>query len=220
MTKEEARLILQENFGLLSFEYPGRISDAIKIAIKVLSQPPFPSNLDEAAEEYEDWATSFDQTDYPTCISYRMAFKAGAEWMQNNMFTERYVNEPFDSAARDVFKDWIPMEVLQVNGGNIPLYNAGALLMMFDAGVKWRNAQIPKPPNDVDAAANTYAYSNFTNNQTKAASIRSFKAGAEWMSEQGKIIECVVEDNNIGFQMASPFEREERVIIQIRKKDV
>lgn len=51
MTKEEARLTLQENFGLLSFEYPGRISEAIKIAIEVLSQPSLPSDIDEAAEK-------------------------------------------------------------------------------------------------------------------------------------------------------------------------
>ena len=37
-------------------------------------------NLDEAAEEYENWALSYSQADFPTSISYRQAFKAGAKW--------------------------------------------------------------------------------------------------------------------------------------------
>ena len=42
---------------------------------------PLSSNLDEAAEEYEDWAESYSQSDFPTCISFKQSFKAGAEWM-------------------------------------------------------------------------------------------------------------------------------------------
>ena len=44
-------------------------------------EPSLPSNLDEAAEEYEDWVESYSQSDFPTCVSFRQAFKAGAEWM-------------------------------------------------------------------------------------------------------------------------------------------
>lgn len=76
MTREEAKLILQENFGLLSFEYPGRISEAIKIAIEVLSQLSLPSDLDEAAEEY-----ALDVKAKPYGNLVKDAFKAGAEWM-------------------------------------------------------------------------------------------------------------------------------------------
>ena len=75
MTKEEARLTLQENFGLLSFEYPGRISEAIKIALEEL-QLSLPSNLDEAANKF---AVLYDQG---TCDGIAQeCFKAGAEWM-------------------------------------------------------------------------------------------------------------------------------------------
>lgn len=84
MTKEEARLTLQENFGLLSFEYPGRITEAIKIALEVLSEPSPPSNLDEAAEEYV-WRKEEPLSDgerLSFCFNPRIeAFKAGAEWM-------------------------------------------------------------------------------------------------------------------------------------------
>jgi len=44
-------------------------------------QSSLPDNLDEAAEEYEDWVESYCQSDFPTCVSFRQAFKAGAEWM-------------------------------------------------------------------------------------------------------------------------------------------
>ena len=88
MTLEEARLTLQENFGLLSFQYPGRITEALKVAIEALSQPSLPSGLDEAAEEYKDTevCTGSDYIDDDGDSVYRSfalkeAFKAGAEWM-------------------------------------------------------------------------------------------------------------------------------------------
>ena len=84
MTREEAKLILQENFGLLSFEYPGRISEAIKIAIEVLSQPSLPSNIDEAADNF-----AIQNHENHTNVNYintyiegkRIGFLAGSEWM-------------------------------------------------------------------------------------------------------------------------------------------
>lgn len=36
MTREEAKLTLQENLGYLSFEHPGRITEAIKVALEAL----------------------------------------------------------------------------------------------------------------------------------------------------------------------------------------
>jgi len=84
MTREEAKLTLQENFGYLSFEHPGRIAEAIKVALEALSKPPLPSNLDEAAEEYANRGISSNADPYEETIAYRAdkeAFKAGAEWM-------------------------------------------------------------------------------------------------------------------------------------------
>lgn len=83
MTREEARLTLQENFGLLSFQYPGRITEALKVAIEALSQPSLPSDLGEAAKEYlrqyneSEYGNGGDDWDDDICIT----FKAGAEWM-------------------------------------------------------------------------------------------------------------------------------------------
>jgi len=84
MTIEEARLTLQENLGYLSFEHPGRITEAIKVAIEALSKPSLPSTLDDAAENYA-WGK-----EEPLAEGERLsvffkpradAFKAGAEWM-------------------------------------------------------------------------------------------------------------------------------------------
>ena len=35
---------------------------------------------EEYAEEYEEWVELYSQSDFPTCISYRQAFIAGAQW--------------------------------------------------------------------------------------------------------------------------------------------
>lgn len=78
MTREEARLTLQDNFGYLSQEHP-RILEALRVALDAL--PILPSNLDEAAEdswsvyEYRESPRGL----YSTC--YVDGFKAGAEWL-------------------------------------------------------------------------------------------------------------------------------------------
>lgn len=78
MTKEEARLTLQQNFGLLSFEYPGRITEALKIALEALSDPPLPSNLEEAADYYASKSWVYGGVFHEAA---KNTFKAGAEWM-------------------------------------------------------------------------------------------------------------------------------------------
>ena len=84
MTREEAKLTLQENLGYLSFEHPGRITEAIKVALEALSQPSLPSTLDDAAENY-DWGKEKPLAEgekLSVCFKPRAdAFKAGAEWM-------------------------------------------------------------------------------------------------------------------------------------------
>ena len=84
MTKEEARLTLQENFGYLSEEHP-RIIEAMRVAMNILSRTSLPSNLDEAAEE---WCKS-NNKGIALCADKKShyladgteAFKAGAKWM-------------------------------------------------------------------------------------------------------------------------------------------
>lgn len=85
MTKEEARLTLQENLGYLTSVHHQRILDAIKVAIEVLSEFHFPSNLDEAAED--SWA-KYEYRESPRGLYYTCyvdGFKAGAEWRDNQM---------------------------------------------------------------------------------------------------------------------------------------
>lgn len=84
MTREEARLTLQENLGYLSFEHPGRITEAIKVALEALSQPTSPLNLDDAAENYDCGKEKplAEGEKLSVCFKPRAdAFKAGAEWM-------------------------------------------------------------------------------------------------------------------------------------------
>lgn len=77
MTREDARLTLQENLGYLSFEHPGRITEAIKVAIEALSKPSL-LNLDDAAEEFASKAWIHGSVWYEAS---KNTFKAGAEWM-------------------------------------------------------------------------------------------------------------------------------------------
>lgn len=104
MTKEEARLTLQDNFGYLINEHP-RIIEALRVALEVLNEDDFPSNLDEAAEEYANkehpdepcvgkWGTG----DYepPVDREYlreiaKDAFKAGAEVIINQSVSLGYL---------------------------------------------------------------------------------------------------------------------------------
>ncbi|MBO4924459.1 MAG: hypothetical protein J5382_10115 [Bacteroidales bacterium] len=139
------------------------------------NKPSLLSDLDEAAEEYEDWVESYSQSDFPTCVSFRQAFKAGAEW---------------------------------------------------------RDAQIPKLPDNVDEAA--FAYEN----AQWEAGIKdcgycpqdvydAFKAGVEWMAGQGVTVDGIitkvgckldVETTEYIIPEESEFERGDKVIVQIRKK--
>ena len=84
MTQEEARLTLQDSLGYLSQEHP-RILEALRVAIKALSQPTLPSNLDEAAHSYawekQEHHIDFDGDEYLDYGPRYDAFKAGAEWM-------------------------------------------------------------------------------------------------------------------------------------------
>ena len=76
MTKKEARLTLQENFGYLSQEHP-RILEALRVALDALSQPSLPSNLYGAAFNYAKLC-KYEGVDKLLCAEH---FKAGAEWM-------------------------------------------------------------------------------------------------------------------------------------------
>ena len=49
--------------------------------------------LNKAAEKYEEWAESYDTRDYPTYLSARDAFKAGAQWMKEQMMKEAVEGE-------------------------------------------------------------------------------------------------------------------------------
>lgn len=118
MTREEARLTLQENFGYLSEEHP-RIVEALKVALDVLGEPSLPDNLDEAAHDYawEKQDMVYDAEgerlmDYGPRYD---AFKAGAEWMaeqgvnsEGEVFTSAFTSYVKTPGIEELLKDAFP----------------------------------------------------------------------------------------------------------------
>ena len=89
MTKEEALKILRKDLlsNLVDYYSSEELQDAIDT---IVSHPSLPSNLDEAAHEFEDKAMSDyddifvtkDGVEVPKLkYSFSDVFKAGAEWM-------------------------------------------------------------------------------------------------------------------------------------------
>lgn len=72
-------------------------------------------------------------------------------------------------------------------------YDYSKIVDAFKAGVEWRDTQIPKLPNSIDEAAEKYAIQghenhtnvNYINTYIEGKRI-GFKAGAEWMIQQGE----------------------------------
>ena len=162
MTKEEAISNLKAFLdGDTSIGNIIPLRSVLESAIKYL-EPSLPSNLDEAAEKATGEYVYNDGGPFPgtTGVSFKNGFKSGAEWMQNRKFLEVLENEPLDSAARKMFEDWIPTEVLTIGGGNggIPLYNQGALIMMFKAGAVWMAGQGWSRELEVKEDAGGYPY--------------------------------------------------------------
>ena len=92
MTKEEVIEILERFvFGAKPCSQK-EIVDACVSAYRMLKeQPSLPSNLDEAAKEYNRNYTPFDQCDSRDIIR---TFKAGAEWLAGQFFPRwRNINE-------------------------------------------------------------------------------------------------------------------------------
>ena len=78
-------------------------------------------------------------------------------------------------------------------------------------------------PSDVDEAADTYA-NKYDDINSNAKAYVAFKAGAEWMAQQGQTFESVVwmdEDDKLfieAFVDENKFKMADNVIIQVRKK--
>lgn len=100
----------------------------------------------------------------------------------------------------------------------------------FKAGAEWRDAQIPKLPDNVDEAA--FAYEN----AQWEAGIKdcgycpqdvydAFKAGAEWMAGQGYTFETIMQEDDVDELVPTcpdmynhGYSCGDKVIVQIRKK--
>ena len=76
MTRDKAILVLNSLSTWLGYERP--ITEEIVEAIKTISKPYLPSNIDEAARYYEEHCGPATDSDNEEC---RKAFKAGAAWM-------------------------------------------------------------------------------------------------------------------------------------------
>lgn len=119
MTKEEAIKVLEQMRQWT--DYP---KEALTMAIEALSKPSLPSNLDEAAHEFEDMAMS-DYDDI--CVTengeerpvlkynFTDAFKAGAEWMagqgvnsEGKVFTSAFTSYVKTPGIEKLLKDAFP----------------------------------------------------------------------------------------------------------------
>lgn len=88
MTRDKAILVLNSLLTWLGYERP--ITEEIVEAIKTISKPYLPSNIDDAAEEYA--YNNWEDNDYHTGASEGLpfdaightekCFKAGAEWQR------------------------------------------------------------------------------------------------------------------------------------------
>lgn len=109
MTREEARLTLQENFGYLTNEHP-RIVEALKVALDVLFQPSLPSDLDEAEFEYAQSLDEIPANQEEEKMIYD-AFKAGAEWRAGKYKTlgetEIYLED--DGGEAPYTQEWLDL---------------------------------------------------------------------------------------------------------------
>lgn len=101
-------------------------------------------------------------------------------------------------------------------------------IKLFKAGATWRDQQIPKLPNNLDETANEFANQDCV---TFISRKKGFKAGAEWMAEQGETIEFVaqyefgVSDTStstkrctLTFPLPANIVEGDKVIVQIRRK--
>ena len=94
----------------------------------------------------------------------------------------------------------------------------------FKAGAKWRDAQIPKLPDNLDEAAKKYAKTQDNNFLKPEIVCQIFKSGAKWMAEQGETHEAFISVKGKRTLLSvlarlSNFKFGDKVIIQIRKKD-
>lgn len=92
MTKEEAIQIIDSLDPAVMIKTTAsnkQIREAIDMAVKALSKPPFPSVLNEAAEEYAENILAGGEDMFDAIAD---GFKAGAEWMaKQGVTTEQIV---------------------------------------------------------------------------------------------------------------------------------
>lgn len=180
-------------------------------------QSSLPSNLDEAAKEYNRNYTPFDQCDSRDIIR---AFKDGVKWRDANI---PKLPDNLDEAANDYSLNVRLGYPRVMDETDKFIYNA------FKAGATWRDSQIPKLPSNLDEAAEdgwaVYEYRESPKGLYSTCYIDGFKDGAEWVSGQGENIEGeVVKDinNNLVVKAKGLSMKEvkfgDKVIVQIRKK--
>ncbi len=96
----------------------------------------------------------------------------------------------------------------------------------FKEGAEWRNAQIPKLPDNVDEAAEKYADTQNKNFLKPEIVKNIFKAGAEWIAGQGASFNTkvgwIVGPTVLDWpdDILDKFKMSDEVIVQIRKKQL
>lgn len=116
MTIEKAKLVLDSLTTWVGQER--LITDEIVEAIKMLSQPSLPSNLDEVAEELypnpdvKRGTSVFANDEWREVKKLKDAFKAGAEWMTGQGYTREGVARPDDDEI------WVNLKNTDIKDGD------------------------------------------------------------------------------------------------------
>lgn len=141
MTREEARLTLQDNFGYLSQEHP-RILEALRVALDALSQPSIPSNLDEVTMDFARELDFFLYGSYaPERFPNSMQVRDGHSGLRVNDW-KCWVNRPelkiemvkhFFTIGKQAGAEWMDRQGETIEG---------EILTTSDYG--WETIRIPK----------------------------------------------------------------------------
>jgi len=202
MTNEEAILVLDSLSTWLGSERP--ITEEIVEAIKTLSHPSIPSNIDEAAEEY-----SLDVKAKPYENLVKEAFKHGAAWRDSQILklpsnldnaAEKYANKEFPdepSCGQWGTGDYEPPVDME--------YPREIAKEAFISGAKW-SEQVSRNTlneiNDINEAAKNLINDIFFEDGRYDGDFiipiceDIFKAGAEWMAGQGTIKYWMAKDKD------------------------
>lgn len=135
MTKGEAILVLDSLSTWLGHERP--ITEEIVEAIKTISRPSIPSNLDEVAEEYRNFREECGIKDPVMLNEIEEAYYAGAEYQLNKDSKKHYFIQ-----LKNIKDAWQELKKVNPEIENKPA-------VCFHRGAEWMLGQFQKIDGDL-----------------------------------------------------------------------